>query len=153
MLVNGYSSAATAKGTVLLRSDKSNTTDCIAPPSSGQIEIGGITYPSNAISLANQGVTTLLNHSELYNEYRKAFGRNCPAIDENIFKRTMPFFVVKPNANNKLVQSSDIVVRLPGFSPGSNTGAAAAQVRILWGRLRGFTIASSGAVNEAISSF
>jgi hypothetical protein len=154
MLLNGYSSAATTTGNLLIRTDGINGVARVAPPSSVQAEIGGITYPNNAISLINKGYGYMLDTSELYREYCIACGKASPAIDEVYFKRTMPFFVVKPFAGNKLVQSSDIVVRMPGFSaPAGNTGAVAAQVRIIYGKLKGYTIAPSGVVSEAISSF
>jgi hypothetical protein len=153
MLCNGYAGTTVATATILLRSDIAPTGNvCVAPPSSIQAEIAGVVYPSNAINLTNSGASTVLNHAELYEEYRKACGKKCPAIDENTFKRTMPFFVVKPNAGNKLVQSGDIIIRLPGLAS-TTTGSAGAQVRILYGKLKGYTIATSGAVSEALSSY
>jgi len=152
MLLNGYASTTVSATTILLRSDKKNTTGCAVPPSSIQAEIGGVVYPSNAITLTNQGASTLINHAELYDEYVKASGKQCPAVPEVYFKRTMPFFVVKPISGNKLVQSGDIVVRLP-WSPVATTGTAAANIRILYGKLKGYTIAASGTVSEAVSSF
>jgi hypothetical protein len=153
MLLNGYSATTVSASTILKRSDKKNTTACCSPPSSIQAEIGGIVYPSNAITLANAGSNSLINHADLYNEYRKACGKQQPAIDENIFKRTMPFFCVKAMPNNKLIQSSDITIRLPWSPSTVTTGTSAAQLRVLWGRLRGYTIAASGVVSEAISSY
>jgi hypothetical protein len=154
-VLNGYSSAATTPTAVLLRADQQNTTACKAPAASAQIQLGGMMYPYNAMRLQNPGNTTLLDTSELYREYcrgvKKLTGILSPAIDEATFKRTMPFIFVKPTANNKLLQSSDIVVRLPGFDKGSNTGTA--ELRILYGKLKAFNLAPSGVVSEAVSSY
>lgn len=154
-LLNGYSSVDTVSTAVLLRADKDNTTGCASPPSSAQVQVGGMVYPYNAMRLQNQGNTSLLDTSELYREYcrgvKKLSGILSPAIDEATFKRTMPFLFVKPTANNKLLQSSDIVVRMPGHSKGSNTGTS--ELRILYGKLKAFNIAPSGVVSEAIHSY
>ena len=155
MLLNGYSTTALATTTILERADVDNTTHCYAPPSTMQVSIGGFMYPYNAMITQKPGNASLLNHAELYREYcrgvQRLTGNLTAAIDEATFKRTMPFLFVKPTANNKLLQTSDILIRAPGFGGDANT--AAKSVRIFYGKLKGFIISPSGTVSEAISSY
>lgn len=151
-LFNGYSSATPAAGTVLYRSDVGASTACQSPPSSIQVQYGSDMYPANAIELRREGITSSLEMDELYREFRRSVvNPDKPSIREYEFKRTLPLFMVKTHPNPKLQQASDIVVRMPGFSAGSNVGTQ--YVRILWGKLKSFNIAASGVVSEAISTF
>ena len=161
LLMNGYASqnAAVAVNNVLHRTDRppSATNEggagvaCVNPISSIQAQYGSITYPSNAIDTQVDNNPTLLKTDELYTEYRKAVGFNNPAVPEDIFKRTMPFFMVKFTPNIKLIQSGDIIIRMPGFSGGDNT--AVKKLSILYGQLKSYNISPSGIVSESISSF
>ena len=161
LLMNGYGSAgaAAAVGNVLHRTDRPPTTAneagegtaCVNPISSIQAQYGSITYPSNAIDTQVDNNPTLLKTDELYTEYRKAVGFNNPAVPEAIFKRTMPFFMVKFTPNIKLIQSGDIIIRMPGFSGENNVETK--KVSILYGQLKSYNISPSGIVSESISSF
>ena len=124
---------------------------CQNPISSIQAQYGSITYPSNAIDTQVDNNPTLLKTDELYIEYRKAVGFNNPAVPEDIFKRTMPFFMVKFTPNIKLIQSGDIIIRMPGFSGGVNT--AVKKVSILYGQLKSYNISPPGIVSETIPSY
>ena len=126
-------------------------TACYAPISSIQAQYGSITYPSNAIDTQVDNNPTLLKTDELYTEYRKAVGFNNPAVPEDIFKRTMPFFMVKFTPNIKLIQSGDIIIRMPGFSGTNNS--AVKKVSILYGQLKSYNISPSGIVSESVSSY
>ena len=128
-----------------------NERNCHNPISSIQAQYGSITYPSNAIDTQVDNNPTLLKTDELYTEYRKAVGFNNPAVPEDIFKRTMPFFMVKFTPNIKLIQSGDIIIRMPGFSGTNNTETK--KLSILYGQLKSYNISPSGIVSETISSF
>ena len=151
-LFNGYCNNTSAwnAGTLLYRSDRGSTTACNSPPSSVQIQYGSEMYPLNAIQLRNK-TTTTLEANELYQEYLRTVGKSSPAIKEAEFKRTLPMVLVKTHPIPKLMQSADIVVRMPGFDIANNTGTQYA--RVLWGKLKSFNIASSNVVSEAISTF
>ena len=175
LLMNGYATAGasvdndgaagTKKGDATIknlihRSDLPPTTNanlpikgtsCYNPMSSIQAQYGSITYPSNAIDTQVDDNPTLLKTDELYAEYRKAVGFNNPAVPEDIFKRTMPFFMVKFTPNIKLIQSGDIIIRMPGFSGENNT--AVKKLSILYGQLKSYNISPSGIVSETVSSF
>ena len=175
LLMNGYATAGagadndgvagTKKGdavinTLIHRSDLPPTsnadppvkgTPCYNPISSIQAQYGSITYPSNAIDTQVDDNPSLLKTDELYTEYRKAVGFNNPAVPEDIFRRTMPFFMVKFTPNIKLIQSGDIIIRMPGFSGTNNK--AVKKLSILYGQLKSYNISPSGIVSESISSF
>ena len=162
LLMNGYSSNAGGLSVSDLthRSDRPNTTTnegalspnhCHNPITSIQAQYGSITYPSNAIDTQVDDNPTLLKTDELYIEYRKAVGFNNPAVPEDIFKRTMPFFMVKFTPNIKLIQSGDIIIRMPGFSGTNNVEVK--KVSILYGQLKSYNISPSGIVSESVSSF
>lgn len=151
-LLNGYSSAECAAGTVLYRSDKMSTTACLSPPASIQAQYGSDMYPSNAINLRRADTAeNLLATAELYREFVRSVDKVSPSIREEEFNRTMPLFLVKTHPAPKLMQSADIVIRMPGFAKGSNTGTSI--VRVLWGKLKSFNIAPSNVVSEAVSAF
>ena len=149
---------------------------CHAPISSIQAQYGNLIYPSNAIdtrinkfktnpqNATIEGVPQneqrgkeldieLLRSDGLYNEYRKAVGFKNPAVPEDIFKKTMPFFMVRFTPNIKLMQSKDLIIRMPGFSGAGNIGAQNAKVSIIYGQLKSFNISPSGIISESISSF
>ena len=164
LLMNGYGAedADANVNNVLHRTDLPPTTNganpasaegrnCHNPITSIQAQYGSITYPSNAIDTQVDDNPTLLKTDELYAEYRKAVGFNNPAVPEDIFKRTMPFFMVKFTPNIKLIQSGDIIIRMPGFSGTNNVEVK--KVSILYGQLKSYNISPSGIVNETISSF
>ena len=162
LLMNGYSQRANGLEVSDLthRSDRPNTStnegalsanQCLNPITSIQAQYGSITYPSNAIDTQVDNNPTLLKTDELYIEYRKAVGFNNPAVPEDIFKRTMPFFMVKFTPNIKLIQSGDIIIRMPGFNGGVNT--AVKKVSILYGQLKSYNISPSGIVSETVSSY
>ena len=164
LLMNGYGAENddAAIDNVLHRTDLPPTTNqanpttnrdknCHNPISSIQAQYGSITYPSNAIDTQVDDNPTLLKTDELYAEYRKAVGFNNPAVPEDIFKRTMPFFMVKFTPNIKLIQSGDIIIRMPGFDGSSNVEVK--KVSILYGQLKSYNISPSGIVSESISSF
>ena len=164
LLMNGYGAedADANVNNVLHRADLPPTTNasppamdrdkvCYNPISSIQAQYGSITYPSNAIDTQVDDNTTLLKTDELYAEYRKAVGFNNPAVPEDIFKRTMPFFMVKFTPNIKLIQSGDIIIRMPGFNGSGNVEVK--KVSILYGQLKSYNISPSGIVSETISSF
>ena len=164
LLMNGYGAhnADAAVDNVLHRTDLPPSTNanppvmnraqvCQNPISSIQAQYGSITYPSNAIDTQVDDNTTLLKTDELYIEYRKAVGFNNPAVPEDIFRRTMPFFMVKFTPNIKLIQSGDIIIRMPGFNGSGNVEVK--KVSILYGQLKSYNISPSGIVSETISSF
>lgn len=175
LLMNGYATAGanddndgirgTKKGDAVInklihRSDLPPTTNdetpvkgtaCYAPMSSIQAQYGSIMYPSNAIDTSVDNTPTLLKTDELYSEYRKAVGFRNPAIPENIFRRTMPFFMVKFTPNIKLIQSGDIMIRMPGFSGTDNTGSK--KISVIYGQLKSYNISPSGIVSETIPSY
>lgn len=163
LLMNGYGSDDTADAAVnnlLHRSDLPPTTNasppvftkpCYSPMASIQAQYGSIMYPSNAIDTAVDGSDTLLKTDELYSEYTKAVGFRNPAVPEDIFKRTMPFFLVKFTPNIKLIQSGDIMIRMPGFSGADNT--ASKTLSVIYGQLKSYNIAPSGIVSETIPSY
>ena len=164
LLMNGYGAedADANINNVLHRTDLPPTTNeanpasakgrnCHNPITSIQAQYGSITYPSNAIDTQVDDNPTLLKTDELYAEYRKAVGFNNPAVPEDIFKRTMPFFMVKFTPNIKLIQSGDIIIRMPGFSGTNNVETK--KVSILYGQLKSYNISPSGIVSETISSF
>ena len=149
---------------------------CHAPISSIQAQYGNLIYPSNAIDTRinkfksnSENVTIeevpqneqrgkeldieLLRTDGLYNEYRKAVGFKNPAVPEDIFKKTMPFFMVRFTPNIKLMQSKDLIIRMPGFSGAGNIGAQNAKVSIIYGQLKSFNISPSGIISESTSSF
>lgn len=126
-------------------------TPCYNPMSSIQAQYGSIMYPSNAIDTGIDDNPTLLKTDELYSEYRKAVGFRNPAVPENIFKRTMPFFMVKFTPNIKLMQSGDIIIRMPGFSGTTNTGVK--KLSVIYGQLKSYIISPSGIVSESINSY
>ena len=138
------------------------------PISSIQAQYGNLIYPSNAIDTKikfsaisstakpqDQHNTDieLLRSDGLYNEYRKAVGFKNPAVPEDIFKKTMPFFMVRFTPNIKLKQSADLIIRMPGFSGAGNIGAQNAKVSIIYGQLKSFNISPSGIISESITSF
>ena len=150
--------------------------NCHAPISSIQAQYGNLIYPSNAIdtkikfsSLTSPKIVVngedvldkdqkntdreMLRTDGLYNEYRKAVGFKNPAVPEDIFKKTMPFFMVRFTPNIKLMQSKDLIIRMPGFSGAGNIGAQNAKVSIIYGQLKSFNISPSGIINENVSSF
>ena len=163
LLLNGYGSDETNDPRVdnlLHRSDLPPTTNaeepdlgvnCYNPIASIQAQYGSILYPSNAIDTQVDENTTLLKTDELYSEYKKAVGFNDPAVPEDIFRRTMPFFLVKFTPNIKLMQSGDIIIRMPGFSGTKNTSTK--KISIIYGQLKSYNISPSGIVSESISSF
>ena len=126
---------------------------CINPISSIQAQYGNRMYPSNAINTRyNIGENNyLLKTDELYSEYKKAVGFKNPAVPEDIFKRTMPFFLVRLTPNLKLIQSGDIIIRMPGFNGNGNSGSK--KVSIIYGQLKSFNISPSGIVDEIINTF
>ena len=142
---------------------------CHAPISSIQAQYGNLIYPSNAINtkikfsaisstppkLKDQHNTDieLLRSDGLYNEYRKAVGFKNPAVPEDIFKKTMPFFMVRFTPNIKLMQTGDIIIRMPGFSGTGNIGAQNAKVSIIYGQLKSFNISPSGIISENTGSY
>ena len=142
---------------------------CHAPISSIQAQYGNLIYPSNAIDtkiktlvspvlvngddsvLARDQINAdmeLLRTDGLYNEYRKAVGFKNPAVPEDIFKKTMPFFMIRFTPNIKLMQSKDLIIRMPGFSGAGNIGAQNAKVSIIYGQLKSFNISPSGIISE-----
>ncbi len=163
LLMNGYAAAdaAPAVNNLLHRSDlppsgndKVNPdigTRCYPPISSIQAQYGSIMYPSNAIDTSVDNTPTLLKTDELYSEYRKAVGFRNPAIPENIFRRTMPFFMVKFTPNIKLIQSGDIMIRMPGFSAPNNSSEK--KISVIYGQLKSYNISPSGIVSETIPSY
>ena len=134
---------------------------CLNPISSIQAQYGNKMYPSNAIETRTFSGTAnhyLLKTDDLYNEYKKAVGFKNPAVPEDIFKRTMPFFLVKFTPNIKLMQSGDITIRMPGFKEkseeeGALTNTGSKKVSIIYGKLKSFNISSSGIVDEIINTF
>ena len=126
---------------------------CINPISSIQAQYGNRMYPSNAINTRYniEGNNYLLKTDELYSEYKKAVGFKNPAVPEDIFKRTMPFFLVRLTPNLKLIQSGDIIIRMPGFNGNGNSGSK--KVSIIYGQLKSFNISPSGIVNENVNSY
>ena len=163
LLMNGYSQDAAHQPQVdnlLHRSDLPPTTNvlnpvkgtpCHNPIASIQAQYGSILYPSNAIDTQNDTNLSLLKTDELYSEYKKAVGFSDPAVPEDIFRRTMPFFLVKFTPNIKLMQSGDIIVRMPGFSGTNNISTK--KISIIYGQLKSYNISPSGIVSETISSF
>ena len=163
LLMNGYgkvNNANAAVSNIPHRADLPPTTNdnppvlgaaCFGPITSIQAQYGSILYPSNAIDTQNDDNETLLKTDELYSEYKKAVGFNDPAVPEDIFKRTMPFFLVKFTPNIKLMQSGDIIIRMPGFAGSENTGSK--KISIIYGQLKSYNISPSGIVSETISSF
>ena len=124
---------------------------CYNPMSSIQAQYGSIMFPSNAIDTILKSNPTILKTDELYSEYKKAVGFRNPAVPEDIFKRTMPFFMVKFTPNIKLIQSGDIIIRMPGFSGTNNI--ATKKLSVLYGQLKSYNISPSGIVSETISSY
>ena len=137
------------------------------PISSIQAQYGNLIYPSNAIDTKikfsaisstakpqDQHNTDieLLRTDGLYNEYRKAVGFKNPAVPEDIFKKTMPFFMVRFTPNIKLMQTGDIIIRMPGFSGAGNIGAQNAKVSIIYGQLKSFNISPSGIISESTNN-
>ena len=108
-------------------------------------------YPSNAIDTSVDNTPTLLKTDELYSEYRKAVGFRNPAVPEDVFKRTMPFFMVKFTPNIKLIQSGDIMIRMPGFSAPNNSSEK--KISVIYGQLKSYNISPSGIVSETIPSY
>ena len=165
LLMNGYGADNAHDATVdnvIHRTDLPPTTNedppvltpnkvCLNPITSIQAQYGSITYPSNAIDTQVDDNPSLLKTDELYIEYRKAVGFNNPAVPEDIFRRTMPFFMVKFTPNIKLIQSGDIIIRMPGFSGTNNS--AIKKLSILYGQLKSYNISPSGIVSESVSSF
>ena len=160
LLMNGYATedAAAAVNNLLHRSDLPPTSHddkvgvaCYAPMSSIQAQYGSIMYPSNAIDTSVDNSPTLLKTDELYSEYRKAVGFRNPAVPEDIFRRTMPFFMVKFTPNIKLIQSGDIMIRMPGFAGTDNTGNK--KLSVIYGQLKSYNISPSGIVSETIPSY
>lgn len=131
--------------------EKDKVHSCCNPISSIQAQYGSIMYPSNAIDTQIDNNPTLLKTDELYSEYRKAVGFRNPAIPENIFRRTMPFFMVKFTPNIKLIQSGDIMIRMPGFGGSINTGSK--KLSVIYGQLKSYNISPSGIVSETIPSY
>ena len=98
----------------------------------------------------------LLKTDDLYSEYKKAVGFKNPAVPEDIFKRTMPFFLVRFTPNLKLVQSGDIIIRMPGFTGSTEkvyTNTGNKKVSIIYGQLKSYNISPSGIVDENINTF
>ena len=137
------------------------------PISSIQAQYGNLIYPSNAIDTKikfsaisstakpqDQHNTDieLLRTDGLYDEYRKAVGFKNPAVPEDIFKKTMPFFMVRFTPNIKLMQTGDIIIRMPGFSGAGNIGAQNAKVSIIYGQLKSFNISPSGIISESTNN-
>ena len=162
LLMNGYSqvNAAVNVNQLLHRADLPPTsnqanpdlgTACYPPITSIQAQYGSILYPSNAIDTQVDDNLSLLKTDELYSEYKKAVGFSDPAVPEDIFRRTMPFFLVKFTPNIKLMQSGDIIIRMPGFSGTNNT--ATKKISIIYGQLKSYNISPSGIVSESVSSF
>ena len=163
LLMNGYSAANAAPSveTLLYRTDAPPATNanppvvggvnCHHPITSIQAQYGSIIYPSNAIITQTEGNLSLLKTDELYREYKKAVGFNDPAVPEEIFRRTMPFFMVRFTPNLKLIQSGDILIRMPGFVGDNNS--ANKLVTILYGQLKSYNISPSGIVSETIPSY
>ena len=134
---------------------------CLNPISSIQVQYGNKMYPSNAIETRTFTGTEnyyLLKTDDLYSEYKKAVGFKNPAVPEDIFKRTMPFFLVRLTPNLKLIQSGDIIIRMPGFKgttegEGAITNTGSKKVSIIYGKLKSFNISPSGIVDEIINTF
>ena len=163
LLLNGYGKDEANDASVdnlLHRADLPPTTNqanpalgtaCHNPITSIQAQYGSILYPSNAIDTQNDDNLSLLKTDELYSEYKKAVGFSDPAVPEDIFRRTMPFFLVKFTPNIKLMQSGDIIIRMPGFSGTNNTSTK--KISIIYGQLKSYNISPSGIVSESVSSF
>ena len=163
LLMNGYAAAdaAPAVDNLLHRSDLPPSkndevnpdigTRCHPPISSIQAQYGSIMYPSNAIDTQTEEDTSLLKTDELYSEYKKAVGFRNPAVREDIFRRTMPFFMVKFTPNIKLIQSGDIMIRMPGFSAPNNSSEK--KISVIYGQLKSYNISPSGIVSETIPSY
>ena len=162
LLMNGYGkvNANAAVSNIPHRADLPPTTNanppelgaaCFGPITSIQAQYGSILYPSNAIDTQNDDNISLLKTDELYSEYKKAVGFSDPAVPEDIFRRTMPFFLVKFTPNIKLIQSGDIIIRMPGFAGSENIGTK--KISIIYGQLKSYNISPSGIVSESISSF
>lgn len=164
LLMNGYGSkdANATVDTLLHRSDLPPTSNvetpvftednaCYSPIASIQAQYGSIMYPSNSIDTAVDSNPSLLKTDELYSEYTKSVGFRVPAVPETIFRRTMPFFMVKFTPNIKLIQSGDIMIRMPGFSGADNK--ASKLLTVIYGQLKSYNIAPSGIVSETIPSY
>ena len=163
LLMNGYAGvdAAPAVENLLHRSDlppsKNDQVNpdiggrCYPPISSIQAQYGSIMYPSNAIDTQTEFDNSLLKTDELYSEYKKAVGFRNPAVREDIFRRTMPFFMVKFTPNIKLIQSGDIMIRMPGFSAPNNSSEK--KISVIYGQLKSYNISPSGIVSETIPSY
>ena len=165
LLMNGYAAAdaVPAVNNLLHRSDLPPTSNeapdtpptiggrCYPPISSIQAQYGSIMYPSNAIDTQTEEDTSLLKTDELYSEYKKAVGFRSPAVPEDIFRRTMPFFMVKFTPNIKLIQSGDIMIRMPGFSAPNNSSEK--KISVIYGQLKSYNISPSGIVSETIPSY
>ena len=156
LLMNGYAEQAAnaAVNNLIHRTDLPPTfnenpprlgTRCFATISSIQAQYGNVLYPSNAIDTGIDDSPTLLKTDELYNEYKKAVGFKNPAVPPDVFRRTMPFFLVKFTPNLKLVKTGDIIIRMPGFKGAANTGNKI--VSIIYGQIKSFNILPSGIVN------
>ena len=65
----------------------------------------------------------------------------------------MPFFMVRFTPNIKLMQTGDIIIRMPGFSGTGNIGAQNAKVSIIYGQLKSFNISPSGIISENTGSY
>ena len=163
LLLNGYGAAEAnaAVDNVPHRSDLPPSgndkvkpdigTRCHPPISSIQAQYGSIMYPSNAIDTQTEFDNSLLKTDELYSEYKKAVGFRNPAVPEDIFRRTMPFFMVKFTPNIKLIQSGDIMIRMPGFSAPNNSSEK--KISVIYGQLKSYNISPSGIVSETIPSY
>ncbi len=163
LLMNGYGAedANAAVKNLLHRSDLPPSkndqvnpdigTRCYPPISSIQAQYGSIMYPSNAIDTQTEFDNSLLKTDELYSEYKKAVGFRNPAVPEDIFRRTMPFFMVKFTPNIKLIQSGDIMIRMPGFSAPNNSSEK--KISVIYGQLKSYNISPSGIVSETIPSY
>ena len=64
----------------------------------------------------------------------------------------MPFFMVRFTPNIKLMQTGDIIIRMPGFSGAGNIGAQNAKVSIIYGQLKSFNISPSGIISESTNN-
>jgi hypothetical protein len=160
LMLNGYPSnpAAVTKDNVIESSDKgTNVVNGNSDlPANIQCQIGGLMYPYSPIELKGKGAASdlkILQHHDLYMNYCRAvkkFGHSyfAPAISENIFKKTMPFFICKPIPNTKQMSTGDIVLRISG-----STAPSGKEMRIMLGQLVSYTITAKGTVTEFNSSY
>lgn len=145
-VLNGKPTTTLANTSMQGRADVAVSSATTLPPNTIQVQFGSQVYPSNGLQLRKTGMTSALEHSDLWLEYVKACGRPNVAIPEEIFKRTFPFAMLKPTANTKLISNIEVTFRMPG-------GSTTDYVRLYVARLRSFNISASGQVSEAVLSY